>query len=64
MGLLVDSWPMVLGCDAGGVVVEVGPDVSKFNVGDEVCGCTRLGVVGHCTFQEYVCMNQMSGHTC
>lgn len=52
--MLVDSWPVVLGCDAGGVVVELGPGASKFKIGDEVCGCTRLGVPGYSTFQEYV----------
>ena len=53
-GLFVDSWPIVLGCDASGVVVEVGKDVKGFKVGDHVFGCTRLGVVGHGTFQEFV----------
>ena len=54
MGFLVSTWPIVLGCDAGGVVVEVGPEVSRLKTGDEVCGCTRLGIPGHSTFQEYV----------
>lgn len=54
-GLLVTAWPIVLGCDAAGVVVEVGAEASsKFKVGDEVCGCTRLGHPGYSTFQEYV----------
>lgn len=53
-GMLVLSWPIVLGCDASGVVVEVGEDVKKFKVGDAVFGCTRLGAEEHGTFQEYV----------
>lgn len=52
--MLVLSWPIVLGCDASGVVVEVGEDVSKFKVGDKVFGCTRLGHEGYGTFQEFV----------
>ena len=57
-GLLVMLWPIVLGCDASGVVVEVGKAAaSDFKVGDRVCGCTRLGIPGHSTFQEYFCMD-------
>ena len=52
---LVSSFPMVLGCDASGTVVEVGEEAeSIFKVGDRVCGCTRLGEKGYGTFQEYV----------
>lgn len=58
-GLLVTSWPIILGCDASGVVVEVGKGsaASFFKVGQHVAGCTRLGVPGHSTFQEYFCMD-------
>ena len=31
--------PAILGCDIAGTIVAVGPNVSKFNVGDEVFGC-------------------------
>lgn len=55
-GALVSSFPMVLGCDASGIVVEVGMEAEPFfKVGDRVCGCTRLGETGYGTFQEYVC---------
>jgi len=53
-GMLVLSWPIVLGCDASGVVTEIGEGVSKFKVGDKVFGCTRLGHAGYGTFQEFV----------
>lgn len=54
-GFLVSSFPVVLGCDASGVVVEVGTEAgSFFKVGDRVCGCVRLGEPGYGTFQEYV----------
>ena len=58
-GLLVDTWPVVLGCDAGGVVVEVGDGkaASLFKVGQKVAGCTRLGVPGYSTFQQYFRMD-------
>ncbi|APA05816.1 hypothetical protein SS1G_01812 [Sclerotinia sclerotiorum 1980 UF-70] len=57
-GLLIPSYPMVLGCDASGVVVETGSEVSKFRVGDAVFGCTRPGVVGCGTFQEFHLMDE------
>lgn len=54
-GLLVTSWPVVLGCDAAGVVVEAGYRASeKFKIGEEVCGCTRLATPGHSPGQEFV----------
>ena len=54
-GLLVEGWPIVLGCEASGVVVEVGKDVTMFKAGDGVFGCVRVGFPGYMTFQEYVC---------
>jgi NADPH:quinone reductase-like Zn-dependent oxidoreductase len=53
-GMLVLSWPIVLGCDASGIVTELGEGVTKFKVGDKVFGCTRLGQTGYGTFQEFV----------
>jgi len=52
--MLVDSWPIVIGCDGSGTVEEVGEGVTKFKIGDAAFGCTRLGAPGHGTFQEYV----------
>ncbi|KAH8758558.1 chaperonin 10-like protein [Hyaloscypha sp. PMI_1271] len=57
-GMLVLSWPIVLGCDASGVVAEVGEGVGKFQVGDKVFGCTRLGHAGYGTFQEFFLMDE------
>lgn len=58
--MLVTGWPFVVGCDAAGVVVDVGANAgSKFKVGDEVCGCTRLGTPGHSPAQEFVSIEVM-----
>jgi len=59
-GLLVVGWPLVLGVDAGGVVVEAGEEATSkygFKAGDEVFGCTRLGVPGYSAGQEYFLMD-------
>jgi NADPH:quinone reductase-like Zn-dependent oxidoreductase len=58
-GLLVDSWPLVPGCDASGIVIKAGnhaksPLGGLFKPGDKVCGCTRLGVAGYSPWQELV----------
>lgn len=37
-GALVQSWPAVIGCDASGIVVEVGEGITKFKKGDAVFG--------------------------
>ncbi|KAI5270097.1 hypothetical protein E4T47_06493 [Aureobasidium subglaciale] len=39
-GWLINSWPMVLGCDVAGVVTEVGNSVHIFSKGDRVMGHT------------------------
>ena len=53
-GAMVTAWTIVLGCDASGSVVEVGEGATKFKVGDGAFGCTRLGIPGYSTFQDYV----------
>lgn len=50
-----DKFPMVLGLDASGVVVEVGADVTEFAVGDEVYARSDNGA-GKC-YAEYVALN-------
>lgn len=37
-GWLIQTWPMVLGCDAAGVVADVGSDVHHVKKGDRVIG--------------------------
>jgi len=59
-GVLVKDWPLVLGVDTGGIVVEVGESVTPkygLKVGDEVFGCTRLGCAGYSCGQEYFLMD-------
>ena len=56
-GMLVTSWPAVLGCEASGVVLAVGEGVSRFQPGDHVYGCTRLGINEYTTFQETFLMD-------
>jgi NADPH2:quinone reductase len=45
---LVTGFPMILHGDVAGIVVEVGPEVTRFNVGDEIYGCAGglLGMQG------------------
>ncbi|TIA13621.1 oxidoreductase-like protein [Aureobasidium pullulans] len=40
LGWLINTWPMVLGCDIAGVVTKVGSNVHRFNKGDRVIGHT------------------------
>lgn len=53
-GFLIESSPIVLGCDFAGVVEEVGEGVEGFAVGDNVFGLTQLGQPGRGTWAEYV----------
>ena len=50
-----DEFPMVLGLDASGIVVEVGTQVTEFAVGDEVYARSDNGA-GKC-YAEYVALN-------
>lgn len=60
MGLLVLEWPLVIGADASGVVVETTQEAeSKYNFkpGTYICGCTRLGLTQYGAGQEYFLMD-------
>ncbi|MBW4603845.1 MAG: zinc-dependent alcohol dehydrogenase family protein [Calothrix sp. FI2-JRJ7] len=53
-----DKMPAVLGCDGAGVVEEVGANVSKFRVGDEVYFCNG-GLGGHQgNYAEYTTVDE------
>lgn len=49
------DFPMVLGFDASGVVVETAPDVSTFNAGDEIFSRSDIGP-GAC-YAEFAALN-------
>ena len=38
VGVFIQQWPAVFGCDVAGEVYEVGPDVEGFKKGDRVIG--------------------------
>lgn len=37
-GMFIKSWPIVLGCDVAGEIVEVGSSVKQLKKGDRVAG--------------------------
>ena len=51
-GLLIESYPAVLGSDVTGVVVSTSPDCTKLHVGDYVYGCVPIGLNAYSPFQE------------
>lgn len=51
-GLLIESYPAVLGSDATGIVVSTSPDCTKLRVGDYVYGCVPIGQNAYSPFQE------------
>lgn len=60
LGLLLTTYPAILGCDVAGDVVEVHPSLSsRFSVGDRVIGAStplllKDGVYAYSGFQQYV----------
>lgn len=58
--MLVKEWPVVIGVDASGIIVEAGKEAQeKYNMrpGTYVCGCTRIGMKGYAAGQEYFLMD-------
>ncbi|WP_086771078.1 NADP-dependent oxidoreductase [Streptomyces bobili] len=53
-GALEAVFPVVPGWDVSGVVVQPGPAVGEFSVGDEVIGYVREDFLSRGTFAEYV----------
>ncbi|KAB5575460.1 chaperonin 10-like protein [Coniochaeta sp. 2T2.1] len=55
---ILSPFPAVIGCEGSGTVAALGPDVTRFKVGDGVFGCTRVGVSECATFQEHFLMDE------
>ncbi|KAL5340299.1 chaperonin 10-like protein [Aspergillus crustosus] len=55
-GGFLKSYPAVLGSDAAGEIIAVGPDVSNFTIGDRVFFQGIIGNYDASTFQEYCVM--------
>ncbi|KAL8965364.1 MAG: hypothetical protein Q9197_006552 [Variospora fuerteventurae] len=56
-GLLIESFPIVLGCDSSGLITKTSPNMT-LKVGQRICGCTRLGFHGYSTFQQYFLLDE------
>ncbi len=54
--LLKYEMPMIMGSDFAGIITEVGPDVSHYQVGDAVYGRVQKDRIG--TFAEYIAVDQ------
>lgn len=57
MGIIIDAYPAILGCDVAGVVKEIGASIADSKVGDRVMGQAAPvpgGISKHSGFQQYV----------
>ena len=48
-------FPWIIGCDFSGTVAEIGTNINKFKIGDEVWGCSSNANSG--THAEFVCID-------
>nr|BAK03106.1 predicted protein [Hordeum vulgare subsp. vulgare] len=63
IGFIIQSYPVVLGCDLAGVVEHVGEGVADFKVGDEVYAFTKLGSHRQGAFQQHAVVEaRMASH--
>ncbi|KAK5660591.1 hypothetical protein OQA88_13151 [Cercophora sp. LCS_1] len=51
-GILVTSWPAVIGSDVAGIVISTGPSCTKLAAGDHIYGCVPIGLTKFSPFQE------------
>ena len=51
-GMLITSWPAVIGSDVSGIVIEAGPDCKKIKKGDYIFTCVPVGISEFSPFQE------------
>ena len=61
-GILITKYPAILGCDAAGIVVEIGSNLApRFQIGEHVFGATGpLEDYKYAGFQEYVVLKSPS----
>lgn len=50
-----NTFPWIIGCDFSGTVAEIGTNINKFKIGDEVWGCSSNANSG--THAEFVCID-------
>ena len=52
--LLPHHFPVILGWDAAGIISQVGSDVTRLKVGDEVYAYCRMAVIQHGAYAEWI----------
>jgi NADPH:quinone reductase-like Zn-dependent oxidoreductase len=57
-GMLITSWPAVIGSDVSGLVLEVGAGCGKIKKGDYVFTCVPVGISEFSPFQEAFLVNE------